>query len=132
MYTLGHDFMPPGIHAGGLRYHADAPLVCQLYHDRLIDAVAYGQTAVFEAAVTFAKAEGIIPAPETAHAIRAAIDEAVRCKEEGKEKTIFFNLSGHGYLDLTAYADYLSGKLEDYAYPDDKIKESLAKLPVIG
>jgi len=132
MYTLGHDFMPPGIHAGGLRYHADAPLLCQLYHDRLIDAVAYGQTAVFEAAVTFAKAEGIIPAPETAHAIRATIDEAMRCKEEGKQRTIFFNLSGHGYLDLTAYADYLSGKLEDYAYPDDKIKESLAKLPVIG
>ena len=132
MYTLGHDFMPPGIHAGGLRYHADAPLVCQLYHDRLIDAVAYGQTAVFEAAVTFAKAEGIIPAPETAHAIRATIDEAMRCKEEGKQRTIFFNLSGHGYLDLTAYADYLSGKLEDYAYPDEKIKESLAKLPVIG
>jgi tryptophan synthase beta chain len=132
MYTLGHDFMPPGIHAGGLRYHADAPLLCQLYHDRLIDAVAYGQTAVFEAAITFAKAEGIIPAPETSHAIRAAIDEAVRCKEEGKERTIFFNLSGHGYLDLAAYADYLSGKLEDYAYPDDKIKESLAKLPVIG
>ena len=132
MYTLGHDFMPPGIHAGGLRYHADAPLVCQLYHDHLIDAVAYGQTAVFEAALTFAKAEGIIPAPETAHAIRAVIDEAVRCKEEGKERTIFFNLSGHGYLDLTAYADYLSGKLEDYAYPDDKIKESLAKLPAIG
>ena len=132
MYTLGHDFMPPGIHAGGLRYHADAPLVCQLYHDRLIDAVAYGQTTVFEAAVTFAKAEGIIPAPETAHAIRATIDEAMRCKEEGKQRTIFFNLSGHGYLDLTAYADYLSGKLEDYAYPDEKIKESLAKLPVIG
>ncbi|HXX81856.1 MAG TPA: pyridoxal-phosphate dependent enzyme, partial [Thermodesulfovibrionales bacterium] len=132
MYTLGHDFVPPGIHAGGLRYHADAPLLCQLYHDRLIDAVAYGQIAVFEAAVTFAKAEGIIPAPETAHAIRAAIDEATRCKEEGKERTIFFNLSGHGYLDLAAYADYLSGKLEDYAYPDEKIKESLAKLPVIG
>lgn len=132
MYTLGHDFVPPGIHAGGLRYHADAPLMCQLYNDRLVDAVAYGQTAVFEAAITFAKSEGIIPAPETAHAIKAAIDEAERCKEEGKTRTIFFNLSGHGYLDLTAYADYLSGKLEDYEYPDEKIKESLARLPVVS
>ncbi len=132
MYTLGHDFVPPGIHAGGLRYHADAPLLCQLYHDRLIDAVAYGQTAVFDAAIKFAKTEGIIPAPETAHAIKAVIDEATLCKEEGKQRTIFFNLSGHGYLDLTAYADYVAGKLEDYAYPDEKIKEALAKLPVIG
>lgn len=132
MYTLGHDFVPSGIHAGGLRYHADAPLVCQLYKDKLIEALAYGQTAVFEAAVTFAKTEGIIPAPETAHAIRAVIDEALRCKEEGKEKAIFFNLSGHGYLDLAAYDDYLTGKLKDYEYPDEKIKEALAKLPVIG
>lgn len=132
MYTLGHDFIPPGIHAGGLRYHADAPLICQLYKDKLIEAVAYGQTAVFDAAVKFARSEGIIPAPETAHAIAAVMDEAVKCREEGKKKTIFFNLSGHGYLDLTAYADYLSGKLDDYVYPDEKIKESLAKLPVIG
>lgn len=132
MYTLGHDFVPPGIHAGGLRYHADAPLVCQLYHDKLIEAVSYGQTVVFEAAISFAKSEGIIPAPESAHAIRAAMDEAIRCKEEGKQKTIFFNLSGHGNFDLTAYADYIAGKLEDYAYPDEKIKEALAKLPVIG
>lgn len=132
MYTLGHDFVPPGIHAGGLRYHADAPIVCQLYHDKLIDAVAYGQTAVFDAAIKFAKTEGIIPAPETAHAIKAVIDEAMLCKEEGKQRTIFFNLSGHGYFDLSAYADYVAGKLEDYAYPDEKIKEALAKLPVIG
>ncbi len=131
MYTLGHDFVPPGIHAGGLRYHADAPLICQLYHDKLIEAVSYGQTAVFDAALKFSKSEAIIPAPETAHAIRAAIDEAIKCREEGKEKTIFFNLSGHGYLDLAAYADYLGGKLEDYVYPDEKIKESLARLPVI-
>jgi tryptophan synthase beta chain len=131
MYTLGHDFVPPGIHAGGLRYHADAPLICQLYHDKLIEAMAYGQTAVFEAAVKFAKTEAIIPAPESAHAIVATIDEAVKCREEGKIKTIFFNLSGHGYLDLTAYDDYLAGKLDDYAYPEEKIKESLAKLPVI-
>ncbi len=131
MYTLGHDFMPPGIHAGGLRYHADSQLVCQLYHDKLIEAIAYGQTACFEAAITFAKSEGIIPAPESSHAIRGAIDEALRAKEEGKQKTIFFNLSGHGYLDLTAYADYLAGKLEDYAYPDEMIKEALKKLPVV-
>jgi tryptophan synthase beta chain len=131
MYTLGHDFIPPGIHAGGLRYHADAPLVCQLYHDGLIEARAYPQTAVFEAAIQFAKAEGIIPAPETAHAIKAVIDEANLCKEEGKEKTILFNLSGHGILDLQAYADYLDGKLEDYEYPEEKIKEALAKLPEV-
>ncbi|HTR44911.1 MAG TPA: pyridoxal-phosphate dependent enzyme, partial [Thermodesulfovibrionales bacterium] len=131
MYTLGHDFVPPGIHAGGLRYHADAPLVCQLYHDGLIEAVSCGQTAVFEAALTFARSEGIIPAPESAHAIVGAIDEAVKCKEEGKTKTILFNLSGHGYLDLAAYENYLSGKLEDYVYPDEMIRESLLRLPVI-
>ena len=131
MYTLGHDFMPPGIHAGGLRYHADSPLICQLYHDKLIEAVAYGQTACFEAAIKFSKAEGIIPAPESSHAIKGAIDEALRAKEEGKQKTIFFNLSGHGYLDLTAYQDYLAGKLEDYEYPEAMIKEALKKLPVI-
>lgn len=131
MYTLGHDFMPPGIHAGGLRYHGDSSLVSQLYHDGIIEARAYGQTAVFEAAVAFAKAEGIIPAPESSHAIRAAVDEALRCREEGKEECILFNLSGHGYLDLTAYSDYLSGKLVDYAYPEEKIRESLSKLPVI-
>jgi len=131
MYTLGHDFIPPGIHAGGLRYHADAPLVCQLYHDGLIEARSYHQTAVFEAAIQFAKAEGIIPAPETAHAIKAVIDEANLCKEEGREKTILFNLSGHGILDLQAYADYLEGKLEDYEYPEEKIREALSRLPVI-
>ena len=131
MYTLGHDFMPPGIHAGGLRYHGDSPLVSQLYKDGIIEARAYGQTSVFEAAITFARSEGIIPAPESSHAIRAAIDEALICKEEGKEKCILFNLSGHGYLDLTAYENYLSGKLVDYEYPGEKIKESLAKLPVI-
>jgi tryptophan synthase beta chain len=131
MYTLGHDFMPPGIHAGGLRYHADSPLVCQLYHDKLIEAVAYGQTGVFEAAIKFAKSEGIIPAPESSHAIKGAIDEALKAKEEGKEKAIFFNLSGHGYLDLTAYADFMAGKITDYAYPEEKIREALKNLPVI-
>jgi tryptophan synthase beta chain len=131
MYTLGHDFMPSGIHAGGLRYHGDSPLVSQLYHDKIIEAKAYPQTKVFEAAVLFSGTESIIPAPESAHAIRAAIDEAIRAKEEGKQRTILFNLSGHGYLDLQAYADYHDGKLQDYEYPAAKIKEALAKLPKI-
>jgi tryptophan synthase beta chain len=131
MYTLGHDFMPPGIHAGGLRYHGDSQLVSQLLKDGVIEARAYPQLTCFEAALTFAKTEAIIPAPESSHAIRAAIDEALICKEEGKEKCILFNLSGHGYLDLAAYDDYLAGKLVDFNYPDSSIKESLAKLPVI-
>ena len=131
MYTLGHDFVPPGIHAGGLRYHGDAPLICQLYKDGLIEAEAHGQRAVFEAALTFARSEGIIPAPESAHAIKGVIDEALRCKEAKEKKTIFFNLSGHGIFDLGAYDAYLSGKLEDYAYPEEKIKEALARLPAV-
>lgn len=131
MYTLGHDFVPSGIHAGGLRYHGDSPLVSQLYHDRIIEARAYHQTAVFEAAVLFAGTEAIIPAPESAHAIRAAVDEAVLCKEEGKEKTILFNLSGHGYLDLQAYADYREGKLIDHEHPEEEIKKALARLPKV-
>ncbi len=128
MYTLGHDFIPPGIHAGGLRYHADAPLICQLHADGLIEAKAYNQTSVFEAGVKFAKSEGIIPAPESAHAIKSAIDEANIAKEEGIEKTILFNLSGHGYLDLQAFSDYISGELVDYDLSDKKIKESIDKL----
>jgi tryptophan synthase beta chain len=131
MYTLGHDFVPPGIHAGGLRYHGEAPLISQLYHDGLIEARAYGQTAVFEAGVLFARSEGIIPAPESAHAIKAVLEEALRAKEEGREKVILFNLSGHGYLDLAAYDDYLSGKLQDYAYPEEKIQASLKRLPEV-
>ena len=131
MYTLGHDFMPSGIHAGGLRYHGDSPLVSQLYHDKLIEAQAYHQRTVFEAAMQFANTEAIIPAPESAHAIRAAINEALRAKEEGKEKTILFNLSGHGYLDLQAYADYREGKLMDHEHPEEDIRKSLEKLPKI-
>jgi len=111
MYTLGADFIPPSIHAGGLRYHAMSPLVSQLYHEKVIEAVAYPQTAVFEAAVQFARTEGIIPAPESSHAIRAAIDEALKATEEGKEKVILFNLSGNGFLDLGAYDSYFSGHL---------------------
>lgn len=131
MYTLGHDFVPPGIHAGGLRYHADSPLICQLYHDNIIEAVAYGQTGCFEAAIQFAGEEGIIPAPESSHAIKGAIEEALKAKEEGREKVILFNLSGHGLMDLSAYADFMAGNLQDYEYPEEKIREALAKLPVI-
>jgi tryptophan synthase beta chain len=132
MYTLGHDFMPPGIHAGGLRYHGASPLVSQLVHAGIVEARAVQQLACFEAAVQFARCEGIIPAPESSHAIRGAIDEALQAREEGKEKTILFNLSGHGHVDMTAYDDYLAGKLNDYEYPEEEIKESLSHLPKVG
>ncbi len=128
MYTLGHDFMPPGIHAGGLRYHGESPLVSQLYKDGLIEARAYGQEGVFEAALTFARTEGILPAPETAHAIKGAIDVALECKEAKEEKTILFNFSGHGHFDLTAYDDYLAGKIKDIEYPQEEIDKSIASL----
>jgi tryptophan synthase beta chain len=131
MYTLGHDFMPPGIHAGGLRYHGASPLVSQLVAAGIIEARAVGQLAVFEAAVTFARTEAIIPAPESSHAIRVAIDEALQAKQEGKEKVILFNLSGHGHVDMAAYDAYFSGKLEDFEYPAEKVRESLAHLPVV-
>ncbi len=131
MYTLGHTFVPPRIHAGGLRYHGDAPLVCQLYHDGVLEAAAYPQTPVFQAAVQFARLEGIVPAPEAAHAVKAAIDEAIRCREEGRSRTILFNLSGHGYFDLSAYDAYLAGKLEDYQYPQEEIDRALAALPQV-
>ena len=132
MYTLGHDFMPPGIHAGGLRYHGDSPLVSQLYHEKLIEAVAVPQRATFEAGVQFARAEGIIPAPESNHAIRACIDEALRCKATGEAKTLLFNLSGHGHFDMSAYDRYFAGELEDYEYPREAVEASLRKLPHIG
>lgn len=132
MYTLGHDFVPPGIHAGGLRYHADSPLVSQLHKEGIVEAVAYTQNPVFEAAVTFAQVEGIIPAPESAHAIKAAFDEAQRCKEEGKEEVIVFNLSGHGHFDMAAYDSFLAGDLVDYTYPEEKIAESLKNLPKVS
>ncbi len=131
MYTLGHDFMPPGIHAGGLRYHGASPLVSQLVHEGVIEAKAVPQTACFEAAILFARTEAIIPAPESSHAIRGAIDEALRAKEEGKERTILFNLSGHGHVDMAAYDAYFSGKLEDFEYPAEAIEESLAHLPKV-
>ncbi len=113
MYTLGHDFVPPSIHAGGLRYHGMSPIISKLYNEGIIDAVAVHQTAIFKAAVDFARTEGIVPAPESAHSVKAAIDEALKCRETGEEKVILFNLSGHGLLDLSAYQQYLEGKLED-------------------
>jgi len=132
MYTLGHTFIPAGIHAGGLRYHGESPLVSQLYHDGLIEAIACQQTPVFEAAVTFARSEGILPAPESAHAIRAVIDEAIGCREAGEAKTILFNLSGHGHFDLSAYDDYLDGKLQDYEHPAESIARALESLPKVA
>lgn len=132
MYTLGHDFVPPGIHAGGLRYHGDSPLVSQLYHEGLVEAVAVPQVATFEAGITFAKAEGIIPAPESNHGIRAMLDEALKCKESGEAKTLFVNVSGHGHFDMGSYDRYFAGELEDYEYPDAAIRESLAHLPQVG
>ncbi len=132
MYTLGHDFMPPGIHAGGLRYHGDSALVSQLYNEGLVEAVAVPQIATFQAGVQFAQTEGIIPAPESNHAIRACIDEALRCKESGEPKTLFFNLSGHGHFDMAAYDSYFAGKLEDFAYPEEAIQAALHNLPKVG
>ncbi|WP_369601480.1 TrpB-like pyridoxal phosphate-dependent enzyme [Hahella sp. SMD15-11] len=132
MYTLGHDFMPPGIHAGGLRYHGASAIVSQMYHDKLIEAVAVPQLATFEAGVQFARAEGIIPAPESCHGIRAVIDEALRCREEGVSKTLFFNLSGHGHFDMAAYDKYFSGELEDFEYPASAIEDALSRLPKVA
>lgn len=129
MYTLGHDFVPPGIHAGGLRYHGAAPLVSQLLAEGHIEAKAVPQVSCFEAAVQFARTEGLIPAPESSHAIRSAIDEALVAKSEGKKKVILFNLSGHGHFDMTSYEKYFQGKLLDYAYPEQEIAASLGKLP---
>jgi len=132
MYTLGHDFMPPGIHAGGLRYHGASPLVSQLLHHGLVEARAVGQLACFEAAVLFSQTEAIIPAPESSHAIRGAIDEALQAKEEGKARVILFNLSGHGHVDMAAYDAFFAGKLEHFEYPAEKVKESLAHLPKVA
>jgi tryptophan synthase beta chain len=132
MYTLGHDFVPPGIHAGGLRYHGDSQLVSQLLKEELIEAVAVPQLATFEAGVMFARAEGIIPAPESNHAIRACVDEALRCKQTGEPKTLFFNLSGHGHFDMASYDKYFSGELEDYAYPEEAIHAALDHLPKVA
>src|SRR6266702_6020901 len=131
MHTLGHGFIPAPLHAGGLRYHGMAPLVCKLYDEGVIEATAVPQLATFEAALQFARTEGIIPAPESAHAIRVAIDEAQRAKEEGKERVVLFNLSGHGHMDMAAYEAFLAGKLQDYEYPTEKVQEALRSVPKV-
>ena len=131
MFTLGHSFVPPRIHAGGLRYHGDAPLLCHLVKLGLAEAKAYTQRPVFEAAVTFARTEGIIMAPEAAHACKAVLDEVERCKQEGKQETILFNLSGHGLVDMAAYDDYFSGKMQDVALDESELKKAMADLPKV-
>jgi tryptophan synthase beta chain len=128
MHTLGHSFVPPRIHAGGLRYHGAAPLVSQLVVDEMVEARAYHQLGVFEAATTFARTEGIIPAPEPSHAVKAVVDEALACKEAGESRVILFNLCGHGLMDLSAYDAYLSGKLVDYELPEAEIQKALAEI----
>jgi predicted alternative tryptophan synthase beta-subunit len=132
MYTLGHDFVPPGIHAGGLRYHGASPLMSHLLKQHLIEAKAVPQLPVFDAAVTFAQTEGIIPAPESAHAIRAAMDEALQAKEEGRSRVILFCLSGHGHFDMGSYDAYFAGRLQDYEYPSEAIAEAMKSLPRVG
>ncbi len=132
MYTLGHSFIPAPIHAGGLRYHGMAPIVCHMYDLGLIEARAVHQNPVFAGAVLFAQAEGIVPAPESAHAVRVAIDEALAAKEAGEEKVIVFNLSGHGHFDMSAYDAYLSGQLEDYELSEEEIEKALANLPQVA
>lgn len=131
MYTLGHNFVPPPIHAGGLRYHGMAPIICHLYNLGKVEAVARHQTQVFEAAIRFARAEGFVPAPEPAHAVRIAIEEALKCRDSGEPKVILLALSGHGHFDLAAYDAYLTGKLEDYELPKEKIEEALKSLPKV-
>jgi tryptophan synthase beta chain len=131
MHTLGHTFIPPSIHAGGLRYHGVAPLISRMLLDKLIEAKSYKQLEVFEAAVTFARTEGIIPAPETSHAIKAAIDEALQAKKEGTKRVILFNLSGHGYFDMASYDAYFSGKLENHDMPKEEILRALSELKTL-
>ena len=132
MHTLGSTFMPPGFHAGGLRYHGMAPMVSHVKELGLVEAVAFPQIACFEAAVTFARSEGIVPAPESSHAVKAAIDEALRCKAEGKGQTILFNLSGHGHFDMQAYTDYFAGKLQDVPYDVAELDRALSELPAVA
>ncbi len=131
MYTLGSDFIPAPNHAGGLRYHGMSPILSQLYDDGLFEATSVSQTSVFEAAEQFARIEGILPAPESAHAIRVAIDEAQKCKETGEEKTILFGLTGTGYFDLIAYQKYHDGLMSNYVPTDEELSEYRNHLPII-
>jgi tryptophan synthase beta chain len=132
MYTLGHGFIPPPIHAGGLRYHGMAPIVCHLHRLGFVEAQAVPQTKVFEAGIQFARTEGIITGPEPCHDLRVAIDEALKCKEEGKSKTILIAHSGHGHFDLSAYEKYMSGELVDYAYPEEEVRKAQLELPEVN
>jgi len=132
MHTLGHDFIPDPIHAGGLRYHGMSPLVSHLYEMGLVEAEAIGQEECFEAALTFARTEGILPAPEPTHSLAAMIREANRCKETGEEKVILTALCGHGHFDMTAYQAYLAGDLVDYEYPEEKVAAAMARVPVVA
>jgi tryptophan synthase beta chain len=132
MHTLGHTFIPAGIHAGGLRYHGAAPLVSMLLDEGLIEATAIKQRAAFEAAVLFGRTEGIVPAPEPSHAIRVAIDEALQAREAGEARTILFNLCGHGFFDLSAYDSFLSGSMQDHEHPQSEIEAALAGLPSVA
>jgi tryptophan synthase beta chain len=132
MYTLGHDFVPAGIHAGGLRYHGSAPLASHLLRQGIFEARAYPQNPVFESAVQFARSEGILAAPEAAHAVRAVIDEAIAAREEGRPRVILFCLSGHGHFDMSAFDSYQAGKLQDFEYPAEAIARSMEALPVVG
>ena len=129
MYTLGHSFVPPPIHAGGLRYHGDAPLLCLLVDEGVIEPRAYHQNEVFEAAIKFAQTEGSLCAPETSHALKCGIDEAMKCKETGEEKCIVIAYSGHGFFDLASYEKYFENKLEDYDYPEELIRQALSEIP---
>ncbi|MCL4801748.1 MAG: TrpB-like pyridoxal phosphate-dependent enzyme [Burkholderiales bacterium] len=131
MHTLGSTFTPPGFHAGGLRYHGMAPLISHIKELGLIDAVAYHQTKCFDAGVMFARAEGILPAPEANHAVKGAVDEAIKCREEGKSRVILFNLCGHGHFDMQAYMDYFTGKLTDQDYDEKELAMALAGLPSV-
>ena len=131
MYTLGHDFMPAPIHAGGLRYHGMSAQVSALKQAGLIEAYALKQRAIFDAALSFTRSEGILPAPEAAHAISQTMQEALACKESGEAKTIVFNLSGHGHFDMASYDAYLSGRMVDYEFPESELEESLANLPQV-
>jgi tryptophan synthase beta chain len=132
MHTLGHDFVPDPIHAGGLRYHGMAPLVSLLHDEGVIEAESKHQTETFTAAVRFARTEGILPAPESSHAIAVAIAQAEQAKEAGEEKVIAFNLSGHGHFDMGAYQSHFDGTMEDYEYPAERIAAAMEKVPVIA
>ncbi len=131
MHTLGSQYVPPPVHAGGLRYHAMAPLVSAAVEQGYVEAVSFHQTEVFESAILFTRTEGILPAPESSHAVHGAVVEALKAKEAGESKVIVFNLSGHGYFDTTSYEEYLSGNLQDFAYPEAEIAEAMAHLPQV-